>query len=840
MKQRNYIIALFLLSCACPVMGQAMQVQKLSSEDYHLWSTLQNGSLSPSGKWITYSLSYKAGKDTLSIKERSGSRLITIPSAQRGTFISDDILYTIVSGGTFQLWNLKRQKKWEIANTEGVETDYTNKVIILARRDTLGNVLLDIRDLEGNVLKTVKDVISFSIDPGHSKIAYSTSSDEGTRATMLYLKKGFPTIVIAQKDTGSFNNFEWAKSGAGFAFVYRSSAEDTGLSISHFKIDTMKYTEFALSEEAASVSALDIPYAEFLALPPNGEKVVFTSRKLKTDPKQIVEVWNAGDNILYPRRSALGEPLFWSQWEPATGHLLEIGTTSLPYTIFTADCRFAICYNGSEHTPSFKRYPDRDCYIMNLQNGKRVLMANKVSGAPEHIIMSPVGNLIAYKEADDWIVYNPVTQQRTPVSRIMELATVKNVGLGNGYQFAAWADDGKSLLLYDTFDIWQVTIHDAKALRLTNGWKNEITYRLAQEGSFHSGYNLLSMRSNDYNSWGYSIVRDGRLEEIVYCQKKVASIQSNSSGDVFTYTVEKFDQPPALMVKGKKESRAYASNLHFKKYGWGRSELIEYATANGQKLKGVLCYPFNFNPDLKYPMIVHIYERQNYLLHQYINPTFQNGYGFNTSLLASEGYFVFFPDISYEIGSPGKSALNCVMAATEAALQNKAIDPMRMGLLGHSYGGYETNFIIGQTNLFNAAISGAAVSDYMSSYFTADRGLKDAAFWRFERDQRRMGSSFFEDKNGYLENSPVFYADNITTPLLQFTGTADTQVDPAQNFEFHLAFRRLHKQNILLAYPGEGHVFRDSKNKEDLTIRILEWFGHFLKGGPIKPWMVPR
>src|SRR5690606_1745408 len=114
----------------------------------------------------------------------------------------------------------------------------------------------------------------------------------------------------------------------------------------------------------------------------------------------------------------------------------------------------------------------------------------------------------------------------------------------------------------------------------------------------------------------------------------------------------------------------------------------------------------------KYPMITHVYQKQYAQANNFYLSTFQNSTGFNTSLLTELGYFVFLPDIVISDEGPGLSALECVTKGIEAITNEEtSIDKTKLGLIGHSFGGYETNFIITQTNLFAAAVSGAAISD---------------------------------------------------------------------------------------------------------------------------------
>lgn len=159
------------------------------------------------------------------------------------------------------------------------------------------------------------------------------------------------------------------------------------------------------------------------------------------------------------------------------------------------------------------------------------------------------------------------------------------------------------------------------------------------------------------------------------------------------------------------------------------------------------------------------------------------------------------------------------------------------GLIGHSFGGYETDFIVTQTDLFAAAVAGSAATDLSSFYVTIGAsGRPD--LWRFEHQQWRMGKSLFEDREGYDKNSPIVHAKNITTPLLTWTGGDDKQVNWNQSTEFFVALHRLQKKHIMLLYPKEGHAISNSKNQKDLQMRIHDWFDYHLKELSPSSWII--
>lgn len=282
----------------------------------------------------------------------------------------------------------------------------------------------------------------------------------------------------------------------------------------------------------------------------------------------------------------------------------------------------------------------------------------------------------------------------------------------------------------------------------------------------------------------------------------------------------------------KKEQVVLKTNPQQEKFCWGHSELISYTNQKGQPLQGVLFYPAGFQSEKKYPMIVHLYERQSGMMHQYINPTQYNQDGFNPVNYTFEGYLVFYPDIAYEVGSPGQSAVAGVQAAVDAVMAKGIVEYNHIGLIGGSFGGYETAFIISQTNRFATAVAGVACTDLVSSYLSMQSSGERSQIWRYESAQLRMGASLFANYKGYIENSPVAHASKINTPVLIWTGQQDPNVNWTQSIELHLALQRLQKPHTFLVYPGQGHAIGKPESQIDLDKRVKEWFDTYLKEKP--------
>lgn len=233
----------------------------------------------------------------------------------------------------------------------------------------------------------------------------------------------------------------------------------------------------------------------------------------------------------------------------------------------------------------------------------------------------------------------------------------------------------------------------------------------------------------------------------------------------------------------------------------------------------------------------HLYEVQSRKRFTYVNPSLYNGNGFNISNLTAQGHFVFLPDTIFETEDTGDAALDCVEAAVAEVLEKGDVDQRRIGLIGHSFGGYQTDYIITKSKLFACAVAGAAITNLVSATHALADDVSQPKFFIIENGQARMRGGFFEHKDRYLGSSPVMFADGVTTPLLAWTGQDDFHVKATQTMEFYMALRRMGKEHIMLVYPNEKHDIQGEIANADLTTKVEEWFDYYLKEGVVRDWM---
>ena len=234
--------------------------------------------------------------------------------------------------------------------------------------------------------------------------------------------------------------------------------------------------------------------------------------------------------------------------------------------------------------------------------------------------------------------------------------------------------------------------------------------------------------------------------------------------------------------------------------------------------------------------MVYFYERLSDGLHQYAVPAAGSS-SINRSFYVSRGYLLFVPDIPYRIGYPGESAVDAVVPGVLDLVDQGFVDRDKIGVQGHSWGGYQISYMVTRTDLFAAAEAGAPVSNMVSAYggIRWQSGMSRA--FQYERTQSRIGGSLWETPLRYIENSPIFTADKIRTPLLMMHNDEDGAVPWYQGIELFVALRRLGQPVWMLNYNGEAHGLRQEHNQRDWAIRMQQFFDHYLMDQPAPVWM---
>jgi acetyl esterase/lipase len=500
-----------------------------------------------------------------------------------------------------------------------------------------------------------------------------------------------------------------------------------------------------------------------------------------------------------------------------------------------------------------------DIYTVDARTGERemIVEANPTGGGS----VSPNGTYVTWwnGEKKGWFAHNIETGKQTNLSKALPHPVYNELddrpAHPRPYGSAGWTDDDAAFLIYDRYDIWAVDPAGFwPPTCVTEGKGREMGVRFRyvrldreEETIDPAAPMLLSAFHLTEKSGGFfrDRVRDGgEPEEIVMLDERLSSLNKAEDASAVIFTRQTFEMFPDLWTSTLSDdlelgemTRLTDANPQQSEYTWGTAELHEWTSLDGHKLQGILYKPDGFDADKQYPMMVYFYERLSDRLHSYVRPA-PGSSSINTSFYVSRGYLVFQPDIPYREGYPGQSAVNAILPGVTSLIEAGFVDPERIGVQGHSWGGYQSAFLVTVTDMFAACESGAPVSNMTSAYGGIRWGSGLVRQFQYERTQSRIGGTLWERPTQYIENSPLFRADKINTPLLILHNDEDGAVPWYQGIELFAAMRRLGKPAWMFNYNGEAHGLRQAHNRKDWTIRMQQFFDHYLMDAPPPVWLV--
>jgi dipeptidyl aminopeptidase/acylaminoacyl peptidase len=567
-----------------------------------------------------------------------------------------------------------------------------------------------------------------------------------------------------------------------------------------------------------------------------------------------IEIWHAKDIVVMPkqkidapsdrRRSLL------AAWHLESGRLVPLAK-ELSNEQVTPIRRSGYAYVAEWSAYAMNRTigrPAADLSLVDLATGSRTPLRSTIN--ERFVQAGPAGKYLLFIDGDQYWTINVVTRVVTNITKAVPTSFIDRESDQTSPQkppfgFVGWTKEDGAVVLNDKYDVWLIASDGSKNERLTSGAAEQVRHRLVrldpdEEWIDPSKPLYFSLFGEWTKKSGYARREaSGTVTRLVWTDKGIASLAKARRADVFGYVAQDYDDSPDLFVGGPdlREAKAVtATNAFQPDYAWGRSELLDYKTPGGRRLQASLHYPAGYEAGRKYPMIVYNYELLSQNVHRYVAPSDREYY--NISVFTTHGYFVLQPDIVFTPRKPGPSVIECVTAGVTKVIQMGLVDPKRIGVVGHSMGGYNTSILATRTNgVFAAAVAGAAMTDLVSYYGDHHWSSGIAETDHIETGQERMVVPLYEDLQAYIDSSAVFNAHNMTVPLLLEVGDSDGTVAWHQGIELYNIARRARKQVVMLAYMGEDHGLRQKKNQMDYQKRILSWFGHYLKGEPAEHWI---
>lgn len=494
-----------------------------------------------------------------------------------------------------------------------------------------------------------------------------------------------------------------------------------------------------------------------------------------------------------------------------------------------------------------------DVYLIDLKSGeKTMLLENQYQSASRTLAFSPNGLFLAYYKDGQYYAIDLAGKKHISLTAGLPSVFVNTEDDHNvekpATPFFGWSSDSRFVLIRDNYDLWKIPVDGKKAVSISPDWKQD-KIRVSGNHRIYPDDKGIDFKKDQYfavfneanKQAGMAILDAGKdqMRTLFMDDHSYGMLRKAENAGSFVFTKENSTDAPELYVAHSKELNSNKQTTNTpdqEKYAWSAGvKLIEYVSDHGDTLQAALYLPADYEPGKSYPTITYIYERLTQGLNGYANPSFPGG-GFNRAVYTSNGYAVLMPDIKYKLNEPGNSAVACVVPAVKAAIATGIVDAENVGIHGHSWGGYQTSFLITQTNIFKAAAAGAPLTNMISMYSLIYWNSGSTNQSIFESSQGRLTTGYWDNWDAYKRNSPIYYIKNVETPLLLLHNDKDGAVDYTQGIEYYNGLRRLNKPVTMITYKGENHGIVKEANRKDYAVRMLEFMDHYLKGKPAPEW----
>ncbi len=587
------------------------------------------------------------------------------------------------------------------------------------------------------------------------------------------------------------------------------------------------------------------------------EKPVPKEEQLEDDDKPTLRLWHEKDERLQSQQDvqATADRTFsyLAAYWPTTDRVVRLTDMNARVGTTTDLDRWVIATDVSpyQRQASVDGINMRDVYVIDPRSGDKRLAVKALRGASS---TSPDGRRMAFFDDGEWHVMELATlarKQLTTGGRFINVEDDHNVDRP-GYPMFGWASDGNAFLASDGWDVYRVNMAGGEPVNLTRDGKAKgirygrpMIFDPRQRGVDMNAPFMITAREERTKKEGVLRIdaKAGRITALDWRDASVRPLKARKA-DVWLASISTYARyPDYWKINWGGDSLRLtdgAPNMNGLKWSPG-SRLVTYVSDKGDTLQGALFLPAGYEEGKKYPTVTYIYEKMSDNLHTFYSPSFSSSY--TPSIYTSRGYAVFMPDIKYTINDPGMSAVWSVLPGIKAAIATGIVDSAKVGLHGHSWGGYQTAFLVGQTDVFTAGVAGAPLTDMVSMYSSVYWNTGSANQPIFQSSQGRFKGNFIENREAYERNSPNRYADQINTPLIILHNDKDGAVDYNQGITFYNTLRQLDKDVILLEYQGENHGLSQLKNRRDYTIRLMEFWDHHLKGEKAPEWIdkgIPR
>ncbi|WP_027379073.1 alpha/beta hydrolase family protein [Chryseobacterium daeguense] len=760
---------------------------------------------------------YRKNSDTILIFDTKSENIIldTLLKKNKVAFLNNNLAFA-VGNGTAELIDLPSKKRKKFDQIISGEILSVSKQVVL--RDHAKNI--NIYDYKGKLLHSSKGVQDF-ISDGDGRV-YLVYKNGSTSEIAVWNGKTVKTIHTTSNGIKSIKYLP-SKNFISLTEEYRK-ADDLELSV--FLIRTSDNYLFK-NKEISSSGFESVKISEIH----DSDTFLIDFQHIQQPQKdKMVEVWYSGDKRLRDKKDGTKHHRYL-HWNISKDEIIEIPTRHFSDFIGMNDAHYLWAYHTDEEF-NYTGYRSFNVFRYDTYTDK----AERIFENVEELVMSENRRFtLAYRiDKKMWILYDHF------LNKIKDIVTTEK--LTNPVMISdqtALFECADGLFRYDLIkgsskkiivaNNSKVTFHNL----LGNLIHHISNFKFVERSADAKKPLVLNVKRTDYNDNGYFTFLNGEIRNLIpYTPNKIKDFKYDKKKNKIFTVEENFNVAASLYLteKGDAEKKLlYQSNLHDQKSKFMKQDILSYKNSVGTALKGVLTYPVDFDSSKKYPVVVQVYSLLSGSADKYLYPDWGNT-GFNKRTLIENGYFVFQPDILFDKRGTGLSALDCVNSGLDVIVNHPNIDASRLGLIGHSLGGYETNFISTHSKRFAAYVTGASLGDIPHFYFSFSDLFNVANYMRFENGQFEMGEPYSDNKDLYFRNNPINYVENVSAPVLIWVGKKDTNTPLDQPMSFFMGLLRNDKKAVALLYDKQEHSLKDdSEEIKDLNNKVMDWWNYFLK-----------
>ena len=891
MKNQNLylmrILSFSFLFTLCILSLSAQDQKALALEDYKEWNRVTNTAISPNGQWMTYAYSPNEGDTaTFSLRKIEGEVVYSTLNAKSINFSNNsEWLAFLVDPTETEAKALKKQKKPvtsalylynlinqtvdTIKDVQGYRLSEASNYIAIKKAKSdpdakhSGTDLI-IQNLNGGTNSNIGNVSDYDFNETGQLLAYLVDA-AGDSGNGIYVKdlEDHRTWPL-HTGMNTYSQLSWNEDGDQLAALFgtipdgKVQHENTLLWISELEAgmnalgEPKTFTSNGVTENHVISEYFSPQWNEAGTQLFIGIKEQQEALKKEDELEANVDVWHWKDEVVQSRQMVTANrdkrATYLSVLNLSNKRFVQLETEDMAGVETNEKTSWAVtsvdtAYRTKRDLPGGYA----DLYRTDTRNGVTSLIAKKVY---HDLGISPMGDYAVYSRDGAVMLYHFEQGKTTNITKNSD-RSFQNKDFDRPVEkptfgIAGWSSDGEWLMLNNKYDIYAFSLKSEKVINLTQGLgkKGSVRFRYVELDPEAETINIEApLLLSAYGDWTkksglYEVTVGKQPKALRYVDKMLGRPTKAKDADVVMYTEQTFEEFPDYWVTDrsfKSPQKMTLANPQLSEFKWGRRVLVDYTDQRGNKLQATLALPAGYTEGEKYPMIIYFYEKMSQRHHQFSMPTYDDRPHMST--YASNGYLVLMPDIIYDEGKPGSSALDDIVSATQEVIDLGYADPDRIGLQGHSWGGYQSSFILTQTDMFACVVTGAPLTNLISMYNVAYKRSGNLNGPILEWSQGRMGVSPWDNMELYRSQSPIHHAENITTPFLILHGTADGAVDWVQGLEYYSTARRLGKEVILLSYPDEPHHLRKEANQKDFQIRMKQYFDFYLKDVAPPLWL---